>query len=205
MRGFLFLIAGLLLACLTSMPAMGNSSVSLSSDGCSQIELYAENAELGEVLEALADEMGFRLFSSVPLNTITNIEHEASLQALLDVFLHDMSTTVMHQRRPDCDDGSVVSAIWIHAKGQHLTARDTESERGSGRNRVDAPLQRDPSASPRAHPPRGLRRSLSEEEWQAVKEAYAAGEIAGDPETGEMITMPEYQHRKRQLDEDKER
>jgi len=169
-----------------------------ASPCANQVHVKLTDARLSDVLKRLADQMQFTLKFDPDSDTQVTFERRADPTTVLRELLNGGNFLQINEPRESCEGQPAIAQVWVLPRGEAVPYLTYIPE---PKGVTLQPFNRNAVAPEVAPSPRGTRRSMSEADWQQMKQDYKDGRIAGDPETGKPIPIEEYRARIKQKEE----
>lgn len=171
------------LGTLASPATLSAPVVELEGGPCAKtVRLRATEAPLGEVLQKLADTLGFQLKAKVKLTEAVSLDRNDSPELLLKHLMRGNNLVLQTGPSAACAGQSVVTNVWVLPVGEEgPTLANSDTSPLPGVEGVGAQLRPIEPPPPR---PRGSRKRMSEADWQQMKQDYKDGKMQADPQTG---------------------
>jgi hypothetical protein len=146
----------------------------------SRIRIEADQVPLGDVLQRLSTDMGFRLVARTELTERVSRDLSGAPEDVLKRLMQGRNLVVDSNPDAKCGGRQTLTTIWVLPAGQAVdrAAGAPQGPVGVESTQASVPQQVRP---PR---PRGTRRRMSDAEWQQMKKDYMAGKVKADPKTG---------------------
>jgi hypothetical protein len=163
-------------------------AVEVDAPRCGEvIHVRAQDAPLGEVLAKVAGAVGFRLDAKVELAGKVTLDRKGPPERLLKELLQGRNLVIHADPSKACGGKERITTVWVLPVGQDGPPRAATPGASPDASAPQAAGQLPPGS--RNARPRGTRKSMSEEEWQQMKQDYKAGKVKADPETGKPVPV----------------
>lgn len=167
-----------------------DAEIRVDASPCVQeITVRANDALVSDVLKRMADKMQFTLKFDPASDQRVSIQRTATIDVMLHDLLNGKNFMQLNDVRAECDGKIATTQVWVLPRGEAVPYLTYEPEPEGRKLEPFAKAEKLPETLP---PPRGVKRSMSEKEWQQMKQDYKVGKIAADPETGKPIPVEEY-------------